>query len=539
MTKKNIVSKEEEARKKQERENTKNKEFLIYGTKLTVYDVVCKLEPKLKQMFIQEGKSNPQFDAHKEFTIYIWASRVLEYFFAPDMTRTDAALLYEGIRRNRKKIKLRMATQFCDNLFLNEIDSSKFPIKSATKYVKKNGIKNFESKENKKITAYLEESSYSMSAWADNIDSNFYECPFFGEYTPAKRKDFLERDLQIAIYQYITKNCNNSKEEFKRSYFLELEKGYFSSSRNRFDIVDYESNFITDIPLSPCVGNDKRMSLTINKEYFRSINNGRVTSLDAKDQDILCGLVQKCSNSSSKELIIPVAEIASFFSSSPNQLSKRDYEEAEKRCYKLVNYTYNKFDNDRLVGAMNFLQYAIFSENEKLENENKVKKTGYMRIRLSNIIEEAIENSKNVIKNSKIKQLPAPAYRKLKNETAKLLYLYLQRLRITQHQLVQKGIVDSYAKRLTYDDFAKVIYFCKVRDKMNIDYNFERIMDALNEYVNNEVILKRADREERDNPRIRRKINAVEVEFYELIEEEVEDLKAFGWGDDDDLYLEE
>lgn len=484
------------------------KEVLI-ESELVIKEIIEQLDSNIHTFIMEELESNPHLRELGEDTLRLWISGALEYFFHKDLTRSDSVNLYESMIRNRNKVKRRMAKKFEYDLLDYGVESSNSPLKEIAKICMKIGREEYEKEYSVNITETIHQAIKEMHIWAECSTSYYSDCKYRSSYTPKKRREMLENDIYVATYRYIADRYFKNVEDFVRSYILEMKNGYFSSSRSYFNIEDYNNNYSVTIPLSPSIDEENRLLLTINKDYFARIDNGRVTSLDAKDQDILCLLVKKCcSQERGKDFTVSMNELASSIASIPSKPSKRDYVDAVKRVYKLVNYTYNHYVGDKQVGAINFVQHAYL--------DGKPDEAKNMIVRMGAIIEDAV-------RLNKVKYLPAPAYNIITDNTAKLLYLFLQQQRIERHMQVIRGLAENYRVKFSYNDFAKVIYFGEYKGKMDINYNFSRIMDALNHYVDKGVILLKAIRDPK------KKSTTVEVEFFPLIKEEEDDIRRFGW----------
>ena len=80
---------------------------------------------------------------------------------------------------------------------------------------------------------------------------------------------------------------------------------------------------------------------------------------------------------------------------------------------------------------------------------------------------------------NKISRLPSPAYEKLSNSNAKLLYLPLQKRRILIFQRYDAGEVEILKTTFTYNDFLMMINFGSGRKAKN----YNTICEAFQEYV--------------------------------------------------------
>lgn len=251
-----------------------------------------------------------------------------------------------------------------------------------------------------------------------------------------------------------------------KTYIDEMgENPFFTDGRTKHVLEEGKSELVEEVDM----GDDTKLIVSVSQEAFG--DSKAITFLDSKDQDLLNFIIKEAMKydtvTTSKPLAIELNSLARIcYRKKP---SSRVYEEAKNRIYKIVNFTYNRFENGVQVGAYNLLDKA-----EPFEIEGKK----YMNVWVGSSIKESILNNR-------IKQLPAIYYNKIEGSTAKLMYFFLQKERIRAYELVKNGELDENRVNLNYISFLRTVNFAE-RNKAKI---CKKITDALTEYKEKGIVI--------------------------------------------------
>lgn len=362
----------------------------------------------------------------------------------------------------------------------------------------------------KTIRDVMEEELESAKEWAANQNSRFIDFPALASFTPKRvaqafETDVLENELRVMddLYQL---NLN----DFLQGYVDEMSDSIFTDSRKKYEIPGGDKDFVKEIPMSE--EDNSKMVLTVSREAF---GEDAITLLDAKDQAILLYVIRKASTALdvSDSLTIPVREIASCMQGkNHSKPSARAYEDAERRCYKIANSTYNKFDADgRQVAAINFLSSAIL----KNIRDDSGRQVPYMDITLGSTLV-------NAISMNKIRYFYTNEYEMLENKLSRILYTTLQRERIRAYKRYKLNPAGGCSKTFTYSNWLSAVNF----GSSNRRRNLRNVMESLEEFRDRKVMI--------DSYKSDGSTGNITVEFKPLTPDEENDLMRYEFGDENE-----
>ena len=346
-------------------------------------------------------------------------------------------------------------------------------------------------------------------AWADDSGTLLTDFPAIEACTALQVYTAFEADILMSEYQVLKTRLDKlDLSEFMLSYVDEMGGAYFSDNRKQIKRENDAEEVVTEIPLSE--DPPEKLSLTISKEAFGDKN--AITMLDDKDQRILFEIIRLALAdvaSGVRPITIEIGDLAKIISNNPKP-NQYYYDEAEQRCYKIVNFSYNKFnEKGERIGAVNFLSAALRGEKDG---------KACLNITLGATVSDAIINNK-------VRHLPSASYDVLTNKTARIMILTLQKERILAGVRFRDGIIDECATRFGYSDFLSMVNF----GDRNRNKNMRTVKEALTDLRDHHVIVK--DFEVSISARI------AKIWWEPLTEEEYKNLSWYGY--DGEKLLEE
>ncbi len=332
-----------------------------------------------------------------------------------------------------------------------------------------------------------------VERWQSSKKSKMTEFPIMEAFSNKSAYSAFETDVFFEAYNVIYRLFERSKNKYLRSYVLEMgDAPYFTTSRRKYDLVSGTG----EIPMSE--DGSSKLVFQVNQEFLNNMVSLKM--MDAKDMEILNYLLDVNPESLMRSLpiIVETAALAKIVAGN-DRPSSLHYDEAEKRCFQMANITYNKFVDDKQIGAINWIDSVI---------KRSIEGKRYVEIVLgSRLVSAAITN--------KISRLPSPAYDKLSNNNAKLLYLPLQRRRILIFQKYEAGEVDMLKTTFTYNDFLTMVNFGSGRKAKN----YNTVCEAFQEYVDKKEVIEHYD--------TNRTSYTIDVYFYPLTDEEKRNMKDY------------
>ena len=299
---------------------------------------------------------------------------------------------------------------------------------------------------NKTVDDIIKGELENAKEWASSTESLFIDFPALDSFTEMRTFSAFQADVMTNEFNILKRKYPNMDlNSYAMRYVDELGMAIFSDRDKKYINENPDEDYIGEIPMSE--DGSEMLLITISKEAFGDSN--AIAMLDWKDIRIVSEVLKRTREnigSSDRTVLIELGELAKAISRSPRPI-KRYYEEAEQRCYKITNYTYNAFKDGVQVGAINFLSDAV------LEEHNGKK---YMALALGSTLSNAYENKL-------VRRLPMTAYSVLKNKTAQIIIFSLQKYRIQAFARYKRGASECETLFI-YNDFymspRDSIYFC-------------------------------------------------------------------------------
>lgn len=468
----------------------------IHYPKTFVGVIVDNLDEELLK-FYQENHAKNRFFKEELFDI---VDNMLTDEFEGKTQREEILKIHADKRRYYNKKKKRWIVSLEEQLNKGEYEDKKYPFPDL--YAKKNSLtdeewnklyadQTYEDIERERLKEAIE--------WMESKNSRMINYPALASFTPKAVFTAFEMDLFFQAFSIMKElfDCRLD-DSILKTYVDEMGEGaYFSDNRKKYVLQNESKELVEEVLMSE--DGSSKLIITVSKEAFGDSNI--ITFLDVKDQEILSYVIRKAAREglvNDKPILIEKSALARVMSSGQKP-SARNYEDGEKRLYKMVNFTYNRFENGKQVGAVNFLESA-----EEVELEGKE----YMSVKVGYVISEAILNNR-------IKQLPMAGYNRLNGVDAKLLYFPLQKERIRIYERINRGEDIENGVLLRYTDFLQFINF----GGNNKAKNNQLIKKALEEYKEKGIFI-----EDVEYDRIS---YTYHIKFIPLSEEEKSDLKYY------------
>ena len=459
-------------------------------------DVVDQLDPRLKEFYdMQKGKK------YFKTSYYDICTGVLSDTL---YNRYDQASLNKFFLDKRKQIT-RKKKRWVESLEINcdqvPVDSSNFPFREIVVFRKMATRDKWNVLyEGKSLEQVVKDELDRSRQWAEDKGSYFIDFPAISSCTERQVYTAFETDVLMAEYAILKEKYNNMNlSEYMISYVDEMGEAYFTDNGKKYPHRDSGNDYVGEIPINE--EGTSKLLVTVSKEAFG--DNAMITMLDDKDQRILFDIIKRATldmSSGDKPILIELGELAKVVSKNQKP-TKRAYEEAERRCYKIANFTYNRFENGVQTGAVNFLSAAFLDERDGKK---------YMRISLGRTVSDAIVQNK-------VRRLPSASYEVLTNKTAKILVLSLQRERIRASIRERSKDIADCSTTFKYNDFLLMVNF----GGNNKRKNMQTVKEALSELKEKGVLI--------DNYTIDVISNVAKVWWIPLTDDEWKDLSWFGY----------
>ena len=416
---------------------------------------------------------------------------------------TDSSSLNKVFGNHRKQMT-RKKKRWLESLQINceqlPKEADTFPFRNIV--LKKKVLSRAEWKNlygNKTVDDIIKGELENAKEWASSTESLLIDFPALDSFTEMRTFSAFQADVMTNEFNILKRKYPNMDlNSYAMRYVDELGMAIFSDRDKKYINENPDEDYIGEIPMSE--DGSEMLLITISKEAFGDSN--AIAMLDWKDIRIVSEVLKRTREnigSSDRTVLIELGELAKAISRSPRPI-KRYYEEAEQRCYKITNYTYNAFKDGVQVGAINFLSDAV------LEEHNGKK---YMALALGSTLSNAYENKL-------VRRLPMTAYSVLKNKTAQIIIFSLQKYRIQAFARYKRGASECETLFI-YNDFLRMVNF----GGNNKRKNMSTIREALSEMKSKAVIV--------DNFTVDPINNTVKVKWIKLTEEEWKDVSWYGY----------
>lgn len=463
--------------------------------------IIEEIDPKLKEFYdIRKGRK------YFEESFYDICAGVLSdalYGRSGDQSALNKFFIEKKKQNNRKK------KRWLDSLIINcdqiPMTAVNFPFSEIVLFKKKATKAKWDALyDGKTLERVIEEELERAGEWAEDKESRLIDFPAIDSCTDKQIFTAFEADVLIAEYGILKEKYTNlDLSEFMLSYVDEMGGAYFTDNGKRYHSNSKEEDYVGEIPITE--DGSEKLLVTVSKEAFG--DNAVITMLDDKDQRILFDIIKRASadvSSGDKPILIELGELAKVISRN-SKPAKHYYDEAEKRCYKIANFTYNKYVEGVQVGAVNFLSAAFLDERDGKK---------YMQISLGSTVSDAIVQNK-------VRRLPSASYDALTNKTARILVLSMQRERIKASVKNREGIIPDCSTSFRYNDFLLMVNFGSANKRKNM----QTIKEALAELRDRKVVI--------ENFSLDSITNTVKVWWIPLTDDEWRDLSWFGYDEDE------
>ncbi len=458
--------------------------------------IVDDLDPRLKE-FYEENKGQKYF---KE-TFYEICAGIMNDAISEHTDITSLNKYWSYIKKQFTRKKKRWLSSLLDSCEQIDKNAEGFPFHNIV--VRRQVISRSDWKTlygNKTVDDIIQEEIDKTKDWAADEDSLFIDYPALASFTEKRVFSAFEADVLISGFLALKKKYPSlDLSDFMINYVDEMGGAYFTNTGKRYNNDSTEEDYIGEIPMSE--DGSSKLLVTVSREAFG--DNTAITMLDNKDQMILFDIIKRANSEMStadKPILIEVGELAKIISKSKKP-SKKYYEEAEKRCFKIANFTYNQYENNVQVGAVNFLSEARVKENDGKR---------YMSIHLGSTVSDAIVNNK-------IRRLPTQEYDRIESKTGRIMVLTMQRERIKAFERFMEGSAQDCSTTFRYNDFLMMVNF----GGNNKRKNMQTIKETLGELKDKRITI--------ESFAVDNISNTVKVWFIPLSEDEQKDLSWYGY----------
>lgn len=458
-----------------------------------IRQIIDEMNPRLYDFYIEFKESSKRYF---EGTFESAVTNIVHSTFEGTIDPDDISKIVAKKRDYKFKKKKRWAATVLADAKL-EFDDKRYPYKDIVRF--KIHATEAEWKEKYGDCSFedvIDLQLQKIEEWRASRNSILIDFPVINTFPIRSIYSAFETDVIFEAYKVIRDVVESGKNESLKPYVMEMgEAPYFTNNRRKYSL-DGAEDLVNVIPMSE--DGASKLVVVVNKEILAETESFKM--MDAKDLDMLSLFLDATTSNmmQNEEILIETSALAKIVAGN-DRPSSVHYDEAEQRCYRMANTTYNKYVDGKQVGAINFLDSALKKE---------INGGRYMSIVVgSRLVNETL--------NNKISRLPAPAYEKLQKNTAKLLYLPLQKRRILLYHRFCSGEVDVLKTTFSYNDFLTMINFGSARKSRN----FNTVCDAFQEYVDKKEIV------ERFEPN--RSTYTIDVYFYPLSASEKKNMKDF------------
>lgn len=462
-------------------------------------NVVDQIDPRLLEFYNMQ-KGNKYFESS---FFEICAGVLSEVLY----NRTDQSSLNKFFNAKRKQVN-RKKKRWYESLVIDcsqlPMTAPGYPFREIVMFKKRATREKWNALyDGKPLEQVISEEIDRTREWSEDKKSYFIEFPALDTCTEKQIFTAFETDVLIAEYDILKEKYNNMDlSEYVLSYVDEMGGAYFSDTRKRYKTKNPGEDYVGEIPITE--DGSSKLLVTVSKEAFG--DNAVITMLDDRDQRILFEIIKRATmdiTGADKPILIELGQLAKIISRSQKPTT-RFYDEAEKRCYKIANFTYNKFQNGQQVGAVNFLSSAFLDERDGKR---------YMRISLGRTVSDAIVQNK-------VRRLPSSTYDKLENKTAKILVLSMQKERIRACAKAKDEDLECAITLFRYNDFLMMVNFGTGNKKKNM----QTIKEALYEMKEKEVAI--------ENFSVDITTNTVKVWWLPFSPDEWKDISWYGFDEE-------
>lgn len=432
-------------------------------------DIICDLEPKLKEFYnFYESEISKSSSGYEDL-----CTEILTDALDGRSDQLELNRYYNEKKKQWKRKKVRWLKQLKDASTGTSITDADYPFPDIIFLYWKRQDKWKAIYGDLSLEDAIKEEISKSEAWAENENSFFIDFPAIGSKTPKQRLAALKDDILLSCFNVLkTKYNNMDLSEFILSYVDEMGGAYFADNGKWYRANDKNKGYVGEIPISE--DGSSKLEVIVSKEAFG--DNAVTSMLDDKDQRILFDIIKRASvdiASGDRPLLIELGELAKVLSKN-GRPTKYHYQEAQDRCFKITNFSYNEFVDGKQVGAVNFLSAAHL---DAIDGKK------YMRISLGSTVSDAIINNK-------VRRIPSASYDSLTNKTARILVLSFQRERIKACVRAREQDPESPAiTSFRYNDFLFMVNFGGNNKRKNI----RTIKDALSDFKEHEVLVEDFD----------------------------------------------
>ncbi len=459
--------------------------------------VIEQLDPRLREFYDEHRDGNRNFAA----SYFDICAGILSDALNG---KTDSSSLNKYWSVQRKQM-IRKKKRWLDSLLLNceqiPKTSDQYPFRNIM--IRKQVITKREWQVlygKKSVDDIIEEEKERASKWAADQDSWFIDFPALDSFTPRRIYQAFEADVLTNQFSVLRDRYPNlDLSSVMISFVDEMAGSYFADNGKKYH--KNEDGEETTVNVIPAEAGGSELLITVSQDAFGS--NEVITLLDDKDQRILFDIIKRATeNVTDGPILVEVGELARIIAGN-NHPSKYYYEEAEKRVFRIANFTYNSYKDGVQVGAVNFLSAAFV-----LENDGK----RFLSISTGSTVNEAIVNNK-------IRRLPSDQYDNLRSKTGRIMILTLQRERLKAWNRFKSGESQDCSATFHYNQLLMMVNFGGNNKKRNL----QTVREALAEMKEKHIVV--------EDYVIDSITNTLRLYFLPLSRDEQKDMEIYNYGD--------
>lgn len=461
-------------------------------------DLVKELDPDLREFYLsrQEMRKKGFEEPFEDLAIRIWDMNV-----NGKMREEELRAIWRSNRKKITRTKRSWYTSLMTNLEQCRPGEGHYPFNdvyrmttdlSPDQWMLVYGTASFES--------VIRQRTKMASDWAESETSKLTEFPAVRAMTDKKMITALQHDLLNNEFQIVHDKFKMNLEDIFISYTDGLvDGGYFSNESKKYPVPKSETDVVDLIPLAS--DGTRKMALTIGQKAFGDKNF--CLALDMKDRNILFYIIRSAVSGSFDNSVISIelGELAQHMMDGTRP-GKRQYDDAENRCYKLTEFTYRRIDESgKQTKAINYLGSAV-----RREASGKV----YMDVTLGPLLAQEVMNNK-------VRRIATEEYNKLQLKTSKVIVLAMQRERIRAFYRMKQDPTQECATTFNYNNFLAMVNFKTANKKKNM----AAIKEAMQEFKELNLMIEAFS--------VDNVSNTIRVWFYPLTETEQHDLVWTGY----------
>lgn len=334
--------------------------------------------------------------------------------------------------------------------------------------------------------------------WAKDENALLIEFPAIYSLPKKRQYDSFRADLAMDSFRIICNQMNYDISSYTKVYTDDMSSmPIFAPGRRMYHEPEGDDNIIKIIPTSE----DGREGLLVSIKDKHLVQS--FSALDEKDRNILSYITQEALKDplNTGNVTLDIGSLARVITNR-NSISSKSYDEAEARCYKIVNHTYNYFDEGgKQRAAINLLSGAV---------QKEIDGKRYMDISLGETLTDAVLNHK-------LRRIPSRYVDSIDSKLGRIIIFGLQKERVKAYNRYKSGVIAECFSILHYTDFMRFVQLTG-RSKGE---NMRQIKGALTEYIEKGIFIRRME--------VNNLNFSAKIWWIPLSDEEYEDMNYFGF----------